>query len=325
MKNPLRRLCARIRFQAAAVRNRYLLQAFLSDPNAASRFRVLSRRYSEISNQVRAHPTRPTDILAPHGSYDWAAWADEISGTFASGLPADFLHTARISATMVYSSLTTTRKRLDRVVGAFGDAAASLVREDSIGNPLIIDRRFLTSANRLHHCVHLAEYLFSMGSSPLAFRRVLEWGGGYGNMARILRRYDRKITYIIVDLPALLAVQYVYLAALHGEHEVNIVTSENPALRECAFNLIDVELVTSNRVTPTCDLFISTWAATECRPSTQALMARTRFFGGPHLLLGYALDSNNLLRTPALEYGGRVRSASLLAEDGHGSHEYCFR
>lgn len=48
---------------------------------------------------------------------------------------------------------------------------------------------------------------------------LVEWGGGFGNMARITRLFPQSPTHIVVDVPVMQALQYVFLARIERRHE----------------------------------------------------------------------------------------------------------
>jgi hypothetical protein len=74
-----------------------------------------------------------------------------------------------------------------------------LLKEDHIGDPV---RYFLypqSSGNRIREVFHLME-LEKFIQMPLKnINEVFEFGGGYGNMARIFKKINNRVTYTIFD------------------------------------------------------------------------------------------------------------------------------
>lgn len=105
-------------------------------------------------------------------------------------------------------------------------------------------------------------------------RTVLEWGGGFGNMARITRCYETPPTHIIVDSPIMLALQQAWLTELHSVEGVAFATHR------------DAELVT--RV----DSFVATWSLDECAPACTDWLISRDWFGASTVLVAMYPDKD---------------------------------
>lgn len=295
----------------------------VADGASARRFDALRGRYAEVLSALA--PVRPSRSDGGSG-YAWSAWEREILDAFQAGVPRDFLEHPRIRHTMVFGDGSRVAERVASVVTAFGpERAGQLLREDGVGCPRIAEGRFLTSANRAHHAYHLASYRARTGRDPWACESVVEWGGGYGNMARLFRRVRPGITYVIVDLAPLLALQWVYLASLEGEDALHLVTAAAPDPVAGKVNLVESALVTGGAASPRGELFLSTWAATESPPAAQAFIAARRFFDARHLLLAYLKDESNRLLDAVAAAGCDRSEVAALVRAGQTGHEYAFR
>ena len=115
-------------------------------------------------------------------------------------------------------------------------------------------------------------------------------------MARIIKRMNPSLTYTIIDLPELLALQYVYLSSIEGEDSVHIVQpSSTPQLAVGKINLLSSQMAVSKGGGLECDSFISTWAITESPRDAQEFVRGREFFGAKSLLLGSLINENNYL------------------------------
>ena len=152
-----------------------------------------------------------------------------------------------------------------------------------------------------------------MGGLPHA-DTIVEWGGGYGNMARIIRRMNPSITYIIVDLPELLSLQYVYLGSLEGADIINIITSVKDVVVAGKINLISSELLLAGQFQLNCHAFISTWALTECPEYIQQFVSDKSFFSAKDVFIASRIDENNHLR--------KLACNKFPVPDLQGNHEY---
>lgn len=294
----------------------------LRDEAAARRFEALRSRYAYVAQALSVRGGARSD---GGSAYAWSTWEREIHDAFRDGVPPDFLSHPRISGTMVVQPSRHLADRVDRVVETFGATRARLLlREDAVGEPRLPEDAFLTSANRAHHAYHLANYRRRTGRDPWSCGGVVEWGGGYGDMARLMRLASPGLTYLIIDLAPLLALQWVYLATLEGPEALHLITAAAPAAAPGKVNLVESALVMEGTFRPDADLFLSTWAATESPPPAQAVLAENRFFGARRLLVAYLKDpSNRLLDAVAAAGCDRVPVEALAAE-GHADHEYAF-
>ena len=312
-----------IRRVRSALLTRVTLSTLL-DPAQEARFKTLAPRFRVVRDQL-ANTVDASHAAAPN-AYAWGNWERSIAERYSAGLPIDFLSDPTLAHTMVFSATARLEERLARVKAAFpGGVADDLLLEDALGRPTLCDRRTMTSANRAHHAYHLATHAMVTGRSLFDARVVVEWGGGYGDLARIVRRMDRNLTYVILDLPALGAVQWTYLSALEGEDSVHLVTANDPTLVPGKINLASSSFALEHLPTLRADAFVSTWAITESPPALQQAVIAREFFGAQQLLIAYKLDENNVLREPLAARGCVQRSLTILTREGLFANEYALR
>lgn len=271
----------------------------LRDEQQLRRFRGLRGRYRSVVDRLA------TDRGRFRGSrYDWDSWSNQVATAFDTGVPVDFLSDAVISRTMVFGrrfGIAATHRRIERILEVLSpDDAAMILREDYVGLPTITSARFLTSANRAHHVRHLAEYRGATGTELWSSERVLEWGGGYGSFARLTKRMNPSITYTIVDLPALLGLQFVYLSSVLGEDAVVLLGDETRSIQQGKINLVTTSWALANPDRLAAETFVSTWALTECPPGIQETVQSHAFFRAKRVLIGAACDRNTFLRSDGL-------------------------
>jgi hypothetical protein len=272
----------------------------------ATPFRSLASRFGDVRQALALHDDGK--FTTPY----WLEWAETLARDFAPAPPSKFLRHPLVQKTMFVAA---GRK-------AFADQVAEvrrwhpqihrLVREDAVGGPPLQSLRLLTSHNRVHHAYHLARFERATARDARELESVVEWGGGYGDLARVFGRLN-ECTYTIVDLPVISALQWLYLASALGEDRVNLVCGD-AQLEAGKVNIVPVGLV--ERV-GSCDLFISTWALSESTPDAADLVISRAWFGARHLLLGYG---GTMLRDVAESAGAVIESASPI-----GGSEYAFR
>ena len=86
-----------------------------------------------------------------------------------------------------------------------------LIKEDHVGDPI---RYFLypkSSGNRINHVYHLSVLCEEFNINLKQIKKVFEFGSGYGCMARIFSKINKKIFYICFDTPYVNLLQYYYL------------------------------------------------------------------------------------------------------------------
>jgi hypothetical protein len=116
-----------------------------------------------------------------------------------------------------------------------------------------------------------------------ALQTIVDFGGGYGLMAHILAQLIEPMpTLIIVDLPELLALQYIFLRA-SGIPVAPHTKAGAIAVEEARVNLVPAQNVANAAFE--CDLFLSTFALSETPRALQRLVADRHFFGAGSLYI----------------------------------------
>ncbi len=77
-----------------------------------------------------------------------------------------------------------------------------LLEESSFGTPTRLYYYYKSSANLIHHNYHVARILNHFGIQINDLNQVLEFGGGYGSMARVFYKLGFTGKYAIYDFPA---------------------------------------------------------------------------------------------------------------------------
>ena len=179
--------------------------------------------------------------------------------------------------------------------------------ESPIGQPRRECRELDLSANTLGMLYYFARIAERLALADL--ETIVEFGGGYGCLCRVfLELLPRAPTYVIVDLPEMLALQYVFVKSSSVGRSVVAHASAPVEIAPGAVNLVPVSLAEDLRVEP--DLFVSTFALTETPRRLQERVARGRFFDSAALYIvgqevdaelwkGLALDSSSVVREAA--------------------------
>lgn len=137
-----------------------------------------------------------------------------------------------------------------------------------------------SSTNNMHHAYSLDVMMFWLGLTLDKFDTVVEFGGGYGNTARLFKKWGHKSDYYIYDIVELIEIQKYYLSS----NDVN-----------------DVKFIADNdRVGQVRghSLFLGLWSISEVPVSARAeLLEQLRFFDCTDIFLamgGSFYQENNI-------------------------------
>lgn len=168
-------------------------------------------------------------------------------------------------------------------------------RQIDIQRPEWLDKVFPRNNTDWHHLYHLLLLSQVYGLPSDYSGKILEYGGGFGNMARLTKEIWPDVDYTILDLPTSLELQRRYLKD------------------------IDINLVEST--VDKYDVFVSTWALSETDAENQKSISR-HWFDAPMVMLAYQDDKigEGFDSTPLQNMNGFMYVESLLE-----GNTYAFR
>lgn len=149
-------------------------------------------------------------------------------------------------------------------------------RDSRIGNPILEPASGLgfpvigSSIDQLYYLAKIVRDLHCVGES------CLELGGGYGGFYRIMRLYNPRVTYIMVDFPEVLATVYLYHVLNFPKIPIVIHESKKQQIQKSALNLIPVWSI--NEISYHPEVFISTFAVTETTDLLLNKLKKINFF-----------------------------------------------
>ncbi len=185
-----------------------------------------------------------------------------------------------------------------------------LLAEDGTGAPLLLNSRYRTSHNTIHHLHHLIRFQERTGRALNSISSVIEWGGGYGNLAKLFTRLvGKQRTYTIIDTPLFSCLQWLYLSTIFGEENVNLIQSPQQTIQEGKINLVPVCFIPN--LSLQAELFISTWALNESSVASQDAVTQRNWFGAKHLLLAYLENYPGLPDSERVAKAAVARGASI--------------
>tara|TARA_B100001059_G_C17817085_1_gene575963 strand:- start:548 stop:1528 length:981 start_codon:yes stop_codon:yes gene_type:complete len=166
-----------------------------------------------------------------------------------------------------------------------------LMKENSIGGPKILlnsifSTKFkFTSISRAAHIYQLSKIQNIIKNENLKkLKTIIEWGGGYGGLCNVFYKhygFDGS-TYIIIDIPVSIKMQYYYLATIYGSEKINIF-EDNNQIQTGKINL--VRLSELQNFNCKCDIFISSWAISESNKNSQDFVLKKYFYDALYTIL----------------------------------------
>lgn len=252
-------------------------------------FYALRSNFSDIYNKLKKKN------IAQFTTRLWENYNAKLEKVFLPHPPFSFLKNPTIMTTMFVTAggkwlreeATFLEKKISR------NRLKVLLQEDYVGNPLLLNSTYLTSHNSIHHLYHLVKFLDKTQCNLDQIGTIVEWGGGYGNMAKIFQRLkSAPFTYIIIDTPLFSCIQWLYLAAILGKENVHLLQNSEDTIHAEKINLVPICFVDTHKISG--DLFISTWALSESSRYSQDYVVAHKWFDSKHILLAYQ-DSNKKL------------------------------
>jgi hypothetical protein len=226
-----------------------------------------TQREQELIDELRSafanspHALTDSKSKAANG---WAQFQESLRSLVVSRDPRGFLSWDVVSRTMflVFSSyaireLAHLKRRKD-----WNARWKCVLQESRVGRP----PRFLfyprSSANLIHDAYNLCAFEEITGLVPERFHNILEFGGGYGSMCRLLFNLGFDGRYVIYDLPPFSNLQSYYLNSLG----IPVLSGKSFAPSEKGVALVTTEedlLLSAESFTKQESLFIAAWSISE--------------------------------------------------------------
>jgi putative sugar O-methyltransferase len=290
---------------------------------AGPRGRRLARWWERLGQWAR-FGALAAEVQAIYGEWDkafapaadaylhplWREAQPAFAALLRNGLPRDFLRHPAVAQQFCRQGFGPPQQHELAYLSHRAPALRALtarLAESPIGCPRIDCRERSLSANTLGMLYYFARIAERIAPSDLG--AIVEFGGGYGGLCRVfLDLLPRTPTYVIVDLPEMLAMQYVYVQASSAHHRTVPHFAAPFEIVPGAVNLVPVSLAAHLDFDP--DLFVSTFALSETPRRLQQQIADGGFFASAALYLvgqeieaelwkGLALDSSSALRDAA--------------------------
>lgn len=265
-------------------------------------FYNLRRNFSDIYNKLEKYN------IAQFVLAQWREHNTELEKTFLPYPPFSFLKNPIMKKTMVPAG-NWWKKELRFLKKKFKkEELKQFLEEDLVGSQEIVSSKYDTSCNNIHHLYHLVRFLETTKCDLDKIDAVIDWGGGYGNMAKMFSKF-KSATYIIIDIPIFSCIQWLYLASIGKD--VNLFQAPKDQIQKGKINILPVCFLKEHELKA--DLFISTWALSESSKYSQDYVIARKWFDARHILLAY---QDNCREFPDAERIGKIaRNVGAVIED----------
>lgn len=193
---------------------------------------------------------------------NWISNDDRLCQRILTSDPVDFLKWDVIARTMVVGNADFVPEELAflQALPDWKTRWEKALEESSVGSPDLFPGFPSSSGNLIHLAYHLANYEKKTGIRIPDSPFVLEFGGGYGGMCRLVHKLGFKGKYVIFDLPPLSALQRFFLKmnGIPAEHEVR---SSGAVL--CSSDFEQLKDVLAAQPDLGSASFIATWSLSE--------------------------------------------------------------
>lgn len=271
--------------------------------NQRKEFSRLVPKFEEIYGKITGQNNNASVFITPF----WAELNKKYEKILLPAPPFSFLRNKLISYTMVFTKGGKfLRSRVDFLEKIFPQNELKIIlEEDYVGSPTLVSAKYLASHNSVYHFYHIGKFLDGTKADLNDIKLIVEWGGGYGNMAKLFWRLKQgDLTYVLIDTALFSCLQWLYLSVALGEEKIKIISSPQERIENGKINILPLNFLNnySEQGTLTqaslnnlnADLFVSTWALSESSEFTQKYVEKNNFFNAPRLLLAYQ-KSNKFL------------------------------
>lgn len=196
---------------------------------------------------------------------EWLGNVNRLQDLVLGDDPREFLRWDVILKTMsvTYAGYVTHELEYLQGLSAWESQWRQAIEESPVGHPIPHWQYPQSSGNLIHHAYHIAQFEDKCGVPVNRMNFVLEFGGGYGSLCRLIYNLGFAGRYIIFDLPAFSALQAFYLKSL-GLHVHSFDSfAEQTSGILCISDFDSLSRAVAKCVDASPSMFIATWSLSE--------------------------------------------------------------
>ncbi len=196
---------------------------------------------------------------------EWYDYSNCLKELVINSDPREFLRWHVISGTMFvkYAGYVVPELKYLKGRSDWQNRWREAIKESPTGHPVPYWKYSSSSGNLLHHAYHLAKFEEKNKMRINNLNYILEFGGGYGSMCRLIHNLDFQGIYVIFDLPSFSLLQQFFLKSIGTKvHSFDsFKTGENGVL--CISDLEQLRKILSDPIETSDSMFIATWSISE--------------------------------------------------------------
>lgn len=175
-----------------------------------------SKHLQMLANLLRERITQTAHSSTHEPLSEWDLNRTQLRKACLENDPRCFTHWNIIRQTMFVGNSPYVRLELQALRRApdWSSRWKAAVIEDAIGAPERSKFWLASSGNRIHHAYSLLNFEKKTSTKVSDLRLIVEFGGGYGSLCRLVFKLGFQGTYVIFDFPEFLALQEYYLGSL---------------------------------------------------------------------------------------------------------------
>ena len=158
--------------------------------------------------------------------------------------------------------------------------------DDYIGRPYISSLQYKSTSLRMQHLYQVELFRkLTCVNLFLVSSRIIEFGGGYGDLANLVfGNNSNNPTYIVIDLPILSKIQFLYLDSIY-KGKVFLFSNSNETIKDNAINIIPLNVI--DAIDSNIGIFWATYSLTETNFNVLDILRKKKFFGSDRYFVAY--------------------------------------
>jgi len=184
---------------------------------------LASRRFKSalIESRKRYGELKLASVSSGLVHENWLKNISKLESYFLNQMNEAFISNKVISDTMVFADREVHKLELKNILAVFDKSTVEEVVSKGL-NTAFLPGSYRRSSliNSTHHFYHLMRFEQRTGKEIKDIKSIVEFGGGYGNMARIVQNFGSFNSYTILDLLLVSCIQYVFLSDVSGNDKV---------------------------------------------------------------------------------------------------------
>lgn len=214
-------------------------------------------RILKLRKEISSLPSIQVDKAFSESERAWLENCIELRKQILWRDPRNFLQWGVVKRTMFHECKQAELDFLKELPN--WNSLEAVLIEDPVGNPKRFSGMLTSSGNLIHHLYNVSQFLSVYPVSIQKMPQVVEFGGGYGSMARLFYKMGFSGRYVIFDVPEFAALQEYFLSSL----DVSVPVFRKPTKDRGVVILTDIEDFKKQCALDQIDLFIATWSISE--------------------------------------------------------------